>query len=414
MTKHATDGRPGVLATEMRGGPVQTAAPPRVEFDAVQIDHWVRSFALDEASWLRYFEMIELEPFQVVYEDFLENYEPTVISILRYLNIAIPAELTIVSPRLNKLADEVSEEIGFGRHLSEMRRPIRCTRETAGPSYFISTSPRTGGFLLAEALQSTGVAGRPREYFDPVLENQSLKGQPRVGDEEYLEMAKIAGTTPNGVFGAKVLWHQFAHLITKPRMIEGHRVSGLELMRRVFPDLRYVFLTRRDKIRQAVSYDRAIRSGVWWSISTTANGEGQNPAPAAVTPPFDFEQLDEWVTRLTQFETCWRRHFERVGVKPFEIAYEDLVLNYESTVVAVLGYLELPITEDVQIARPRLEKQADQVTEEWVDRYKRLKGLGSLRAILHLRLPEVIRPKEHARILAVYRRDRPFWSRQSH
>jgi trehalose 2-sulfotransferase len=309
--------RPGAQGAQAR-------AAKSVPFNLEQIAHWLTRFAEDEASWLRYFELIGLEPLEVVYEDFLVNYEPTVLAILRYLNIPIPAELTIVPPRLNKLADEVSE--AWGLRYKELRRPARRALETTALSYFISTTPRTGGFLLAEALQSTRIAGRPREYFDPVIEGQWIRDRAIASGTEYLENAMAAGTTKNGVFGAKVLWHQFAHLMNKPRTIDGSSTSGVELLRRMFPDLRYVFLTRKDKVRQAVSYDRAIRSGVWWSIRKTATCDGHTPAASAPPPPFDFEQIDTWVTRLSQFETSWRRHFQRVGVTPFEIAYEDLIL----------------------------------------------------------------------------------------
>ena len=47
------------------------AAAKPVAFDLEQIDHWVTRFAEDEASWCRYFETTGLEPFEVVYEDFL-------------------------------------------------------------------------------------------------------------------------------------------------------------------------------------------------------------------------------------------------------------------------------------------------------------------------------------------------------
>ena len=42
--------------------------------------------------------------------------------------------------------------------------------------------------------------------------------------------------------------------------------------------------------------------------------------------------------------------------QPFEIAYEDLVENFESTVSAILGYLDLPIAEGLGVAPPRLQK----------------------------------------------------------
>jgi LPS sulfotransferase NodH len=151
------------------------------------------------------------------------------------------------------------------------------------------------------------------------------------------------------------------------------------LLRCAFPDLRYVFLTRRDKIRQAVSYDRAIRSGVWWSIPTHTNGTGEpSTSASAIAPPFDFEQIDSWVARLTAFESNWRRHIKRTGIEAFEVAYEDLVANYESTVLTVLRFLELTVTAGLQVAPPRLQKQADPVTEEWVRRYQELKRRRAL------------------------------------
>jgi len=356
------------------------AHPPREtpaevpSFDFDQIDRWVTRFTEDESSWRRYFERVGIKPFEVVYEDFLKAYDRTVLAILGYLKVPIPEGLKIAPPRLKKLADQVSAE--WARRYKELKRPARLVRGTAFRSYFISTTPRTGGYLLAEALQSTRIAGRPRECFEPLAQKECVERQAIKSTTEYFEQVLAAGTTPNGVFGAKVLWHQFLHLMAQLRLIQGKGRSDLDLLRHTFPDLRYVFLTRGDKVRQAVSYDRAIRTGVWWSIGTNAGGNRQPPAPAAVpSPPFDFEQIDDWVTRLTEFETSWRRHFQRLGVEPFEVAYEDFVGSYESTVLAILRYLDLPVSEALKVAPPRLRKQADLVSEEWVRRYQELKGL---------------------------------------
>ena len=338
-------------------------------FDVGEVDRWVTRFMEDETRWYRYFERAGIEPFEVVYEEFLQTYESTVLAILGHLAIPIPAGMVIAPPRLRKLGDEHSEE--WARRYRELKWPPRPLRGTARLSYFISTSPRTGGFLLAEALESTRIAGRPREYFDRVFQQNWRETLAVVSDAEYFEKALAAGTTPNDVFGAKVLWHQFEHLLVKLQLIQGNGLSDIELLRRTFPELRYVFLTRRDKIRQAVSYDRAIRSGVWWSIS--ANADQQISEPPVPAPPFSFEKIDDWVTRLTEFESNWRRHFKRIGVEPFEVAYEDLVGSYESTVHTILRFLDLPISEARKVALPRLRKQADEVTEEWVRRYQVLK-----------------------------------------
>ena len=132
-------------------------------------------------------------------------------------------------------------------------------------SYFISTTPRTGSFLLAHALDSTGIAGRPQEYFDPNFEELWLERLGISSDAEFFEKILPEGTTPNGVFAAKVHWHQFEYLARKLRAVHGGGPI-LDLLRDTFPDLRYVFLTRRDKVRQAVSYYRAIETNIWWSF----------------------------------------------------------------------------------------------------------------------------------------------------
>ena len=55
------------------------------------------------------------------------------------------------------------------------------------------------------------------------------------------------------------------------------------------------------------------------------------------------------------------------------MAYEDLAESYESTVLTVLRYLDLPVSSGLQVAPPRLQKQADDLTEVWVRRYQELK-----------------------------------------
>lgn len=133
--------------------------------------------------------------------------------------------------------------------------------------------------------------------------------------------------------------------MTKLKRLRGNG-ADMDLLRGTFPGLRHVLLTRRDKARQTMSYYRAIKTGVWWSIRPDANANEYTPTPQeSVVPLFDFQTIDHWVKHLTEFESNWRQHFARLGVKPFEVAYEDFVENYESTVFAILDYLGIPIAE---------------------------------------------------------------------
>ena len=88
------------------------------------------------------------------------------------------------------------------------------TRRTAGRlgrtfpnfSYLICTNPRSGSWLLSEALTSTSVAGIPREWFS-VLEERDARARWRLDHStdlsypDYLRLVAKKSATGNGVSG---------------------------------------------------------------------------------------------------------------------------------------------------------------------------------------------------------------------
>ena len=64
--------------------------------------------------------------------------------------------------------------------------------------------------------------------------------------------------TPNGVFGAKLLYRQLIHLESLARQEpELAELPLLEVLHRLFPNLHLVWVTREDKVRQAISWFKA-------------------------------------------------------------------------------------------------------------------------------------------------------------
>ncbi len=71
--------------------------------------------------------------------------------------------------------------------------------------------------MLCRALEDTGVAGRPTEYFldgDPAtfppgwtFWEGGMFSKPGMSRREFLDHVYTLGTTPNGVFGAKLAWN---------------------------------------------------------------------------------------------------------------------------------------------------------------------------------------------------------------
>jgi trehalose 2-sulfotransferase len=238
-------------------------------------------------------------------------------------------------------------------------------------SYLICCSERTGSTLLGNALISTGIAGRPRSYFNRVAhynpKMQRILGNAK-DDDNYLDKVVVAATTPNGVFGAKVMWGYFNGFVTGLRWaVPGRqRLSVCELAPSVFPDLRYLSVTRRDKVRQAVSLWRALQTWSWSS--------DQVPAVGTEHLVYSHAAIAHLIRDIEAHEYEWRAYFRECGVEPLTIVYEDFAGRYEETVRDILRHLEIPEAETAAIAAPHKRPQSDDLSRQWSDRYRAESG----------------------------------------
>jgi trehalose 2-sulfotransferase len=128
-------------------------------------------------------------------------------------------------------------------------------------SYIICAVQRSGSFLLCEALKNTRLAGFPEEYF---LDGQGwedgewARQNGVITRSDYLWLVFEKGTSPNGVFGAKIMWNYFPIMLQKLTELPKYRGwNAPELMADLFPNLHYIWIVRGDKVRQAVSWAKA-------------------------------------------------------------------------------------------------------------------------------------------------------------
>jgi LPS sulfotransferase NodH len=243
-------------------------------------------------------------------------------------------------------------------------------------SYLVAATQRSGSTLLCRALADTGVAGRPEEYFltgppdafPPgwTFWEHGIFAQPHgeMDREGYLELVFRLGTTPNGVFGAKLMWNNVPWVLQN--LWELPRFAGLdraETLHALFPNLHVIRLTRRDRVRQAVSWARAAQDGVW-VVSDT------EPAAPAVPPNYDHELIAGLEALLAEGEHGWPRLSAEWGVTPLDILYEDLVdpSSYPDIIRSVLDHLGI-VHDGLAIPQPRTHRQADEINDDWVRRY---------------------------------------------
>jgi len=271
----------------------------------------------------------------------------------------------------------------LARSLAPRRQPVRghgavpVPRPGSGPApaltYLICTNPRSGSWLLSEGLAATSRAGNPREWFN-VLEEQQHRARWRMDSSTdlsypaYLNLARALSTTSNGISGIKLHQYQLTELARRMDVNDG--LNADELMRRLFPGARYIWLTRRDKARQAISYLLAASTNEWWAIE----GASGTPAASRAEPEFDPDAIARLERAFTDRDSDWQAFFRRHDITPLVIHYEDLAQDYRNTIAGVLDWLGVPGT--AAIPPTRLRRQSNERNEDWLTRYATIKSAG--------------------------------------
>jgi trehalose 2-sulfotransferase len=252
-------------------------------------------------------------------------------------------------------------------------------------SYLVCATPRSGSTLLCHTLRKTGVAGNPFEFFEALPET----GVPRrpldylvgVDDaealalvagapapdappysdlrgydsyDEHLAKVREAGTTPNGVFGAKIMW---AHLEDLGRQLGSDDLGAL--VDEQFDRPRFVWVRRQDTVRQAVSLWRAMQTQSWRAENEPATGE----------PQYSYAALRHLVELLDAHDRAWDR-FLSAKEHVLTLSYEEIASDIGDAVARTLAHIG--VTPDAAAdALPTMRRQADQRSDEWAEAYAR-------------------------------------------
>ncbi len=225
---------------------------------------------------------------------------------------------------------------------------------------------RSGSWLLSHALEDTGVLGCPAEYFHRGDE-PFWRGRWGAADEDaFLRAVRDKPVTGNGVWAAKMMHNYLADAAARlrawPRLGLAPDVTDRAVLEAAFPGLRYVWLRRQDKVRQAISWCRA-------------DVTDQYGLPAGAAPPlppaFDRGAIAGLVRYAEAGEAGWRDWFAAHSLEPFEIAYEDLVTDLDAAVRAIAGFLDVPLPPGLGHIRPRGHRQADHHTDRFVRMFNR-------------------------------------------
>ena len=239
-------------------------------------------------------------------------------------------------------------------------------------TYLVCATHRTGSNLLCQLLWHTGRAGFPQEFFSttrmgPIAAEHVPEVDPKQDFRRYLEALRVRRQTPNGVFGAKIMW---SHLDWVGSELGRPGASPWETLAVLLPGARCIWMRRRDKARQAISMVKAKQTGIFNSLQLAEGGPARQPLA------YDFKAIDKHARRFEQEDRAWGALFEGAGIEPATVVYEELVADVDPVLRDVLRFLGEEVAEDFRAPGTHYRKLTDATNDDWWERYRRERGVA--------------------------------------
>lgn len=240
-------------------------------------------------------------------------------------------------------------------------------------SYVICTSPRSGSTLMCRMLAATGRLGVPDSYFHrPSLDAwanafdipKALPDHERVS--RCFEAARIKGPGGADVFALRQQYPGLAFLCATLATHIPEADGDQDRLQRQFGPLRFIHLTRRDKLAQAVSLIRASQTGLWHRHADGTDLERNAPEGSE---GYDATALTEQIAQFQSYDAGWQDWFTEQKITPLRVTYEKLATDPTAELRRVISWLgaDPSLADGVDVP---LQKLADATSAAWIARYQ--------------------------------------------
>ena len=201
--------------------------------------------------------------------------------------------------------------------------------------FFVCSSVRTGGYWLCDLLSSTKLCGEVdgtsifRDYKWEQRTDFPHKERFACPDDVLCDVVdNIRLDLGKDIFGAK-LYVKDVPLILRYLALKNIAVS----------DVKWIYLTRTNKIKQAISFMKAKEMG-WRRTKDNAYD-----ATREDDLDISFHGIDAWINHLVITQILWNHFFDVSNITPLTIIYEELLdANHLQQIKNVLTHLEIDST----------------------------------------------------------------------
>ena len=191
--------------------------------------------------------------------------------------------------------------------------------------FFICTTERTGSYLLMNLIKSTGII--KKIVIELVAGVRSIES---TRDEDWLlyweSICEKHNINVEEIYGGKLYSHNI------------NIVKRYLYLKNISPSsIKWIWLRRKNRILQAISYYRAMETGRW-------HYSRDDKDPTNTIPDMDVpdHRVFELATKLSLGDNAWEDFFRANEIEPYMLFYEDFENedNWKDTILSILEFLE--------------------------------------------------------------------------
>jgi LPS sulfotransferase NodH len=211
--------------------------------------------------------------------------------------------------------------------------------------FLVASLQRTGSGYLCELLRQAGKTGRVGEYLNPQYLDQIMRDH-GIGCRDAALRA-IGKESRGQARGVKLHFEDFRRLL---------REFSLE---ELLPE-KIIFVTREDRLAQAVSLARARETGAWTSKQKIV-----------AAPVYRYVAVAQAMREINEQVIQWQTLFQVTGRKPIQFTYEEICEDPQGAVGSALAYLGIDEERPVDATATERQVQRDDLNAEWQEQFRR-------------------------------------------
>lgn len=227
----------------------------------------------------------------------------------------------------------------------------------------VAATHRSGSYLACDLISTAGGLPFAEEYFNFDLKTarEELKLSESVPRNRVLKTLMDRRESTHGIFAVKAMWPAFATLFYQLSETKSARQPFCATALQWLKSPSILFIRRRDKFRQAVSFEIAKQSGIW------RKSDGEKTRKSDLL--YSYLRILACWDQIHKDEASWLYFFKTYGLAYHEIWYEDLVAEPIKEIKQALAHIGVGAKREMP-ATSRFMKQSDALNREWTERFK--------------------------------------------